>query len=490
MAQLSPMRAGWPVLSGLPLLFRGKVRDTYRLDGGKLLVVATDGISIFDFVLDALVPLKGAILNAMNHFWVDYLSTFNLTTHFIAAGSAIDDFLPPDLKGRIDLLQSRAMVVKELDMAPIEFIARGVLTGSSVSAYKKDKRVCGHYLSSGLEDGDQLPYVLDTPTTKAQEGHDESLSAEEIRRQNPEETFTLLQIFQIASSYAEQRGIKLADFKLEFGKDGTLGDEVLTPDSSRFWDLRAWRESRKPASGRKAPPPFDKQLVRLWGIAQGIDELDPKKPEDVAKVHAIRVPEGLIEQTTRTYRYIFWRLTGKTIEAYLRYDMRVDIERKPKNITILCGSENDLPAVRPVVSGFTPDRARIQVHIMSCHRNPEDARKFAVFDCDGVDAVICAGSKAFALPGFVDAFAYNENDDEVPVVGVALGEPNSKALLAAQLSIEELPGSPVVMDEISGIPYAGPEGLRAAIARVIDGELPPPKPRVKKPVQRDVFKNF
>lgn len=324
MTKHSPARADVKLLPSLELFSRGKVRDTYSLPNENLLSVATDGISIFDFVLNALIPGKGVILNAMNHFWVQYLGNFRIKTHLIATGSDIDEYLPVELRNNFDL-QSRAMVIRKLKMVPVEFIARAVLTGSAVKDYKENLQVCGHQFLPGLQDGDALPCILDTPTTKAEEGHDENLLANEVREKYPNQTYWLIKIFQIASSYAAERDIKLADTKFEFGEDGTIGDEILTPDSSRFWELKIWQEGRKIADGRKAPPPYDKQLVRQWGIGQGIKKLDPKNPEDVAKVHSFVVPNDLIGQTTQTYRYIFWRLTGYAIESYLDEKMKISI---------------------------------------------------------------------------------------------------------------------------------------------------------------------
>ncbi len=488
MPKLSPARAGVPVLEGTLLLSRGKVRDMYELENGLILIVATNSISIYDFVLNTLVPEKGMVLNAMNHFWMKHFQNLGFNTHLVAAGAEIDEHLPEALRKNPNL-QSRAAVVRKLHMVPVEFIARSVLTGSAVKSYQETGTMCGHKLPPGLQDGDTLPCILDTPTTKAQEGHDENLSAREVRKKYPRQTALLLEIFKIASAEAEKRGIKLADTKFEFGEDETVGDEILTPDSSRFWDLKTWQESRKIPQGRKAPPPFDKQLVREWGIVQGIRELDPKNPEDIAKVHALEVSDYLIRQTTQTYRYIFWRLVGCTIESYLDSAMGVKLEKKIKKIAVVCGSESDWPIVRPVVGGILSASAKISVHIISCHRNPGELENFANDRCLGVDAVICAGSKALALPGVLDSWlhSYGEN---IPVIGVALGKESSKSLEAAVLSIEELPDTPVVINEITGKCYQGQEGLQQAIDRIINGELPPQKPRVEKPTQMNVFKNF
>ena len=485
MANLSPARTGESLARGLDLLFRGKVRDTYNLPNGNLLARATNGISIFDFVLNALVPEKGMILNAMNHFWLMHLAQFGFKTHFVAAGSDIDAYLP-EHQTRNSCLQSTAIVVRKLQMAPVEFIARAVLTGSAVRSYQDNTEVCGHKLPPGLQDGDALACFLDTPTTKAEVGHDENLSATEVRQKYPGQTYTLLQVFQIASQYAEQKGIKLADTKLEFGQDGTIADEILTPDSSRFWEYSTWLEGRKIKDGRKAPPPYDKQLVRAWGIEQGINKLDPVNPDHVAKVHSLKVPQELIKRTTQVYRYIFWRLTGYTIERYLREKMKVRVQDKTKNVAIVCGSESDLPEAKDLIGRVHCSVARVSVHVMSCHRNPEQVQNFAKDWCSGADVVIGMGGKALALPGILDAWLYVYEKD-IPVIGVALGEPGSKSLQAAQLSIEELPSLSVITDELQGSCYTS---LNEAFSRIIWGELPPQKPRVQKPVQMEVFKNF
>ena len=471
MANHSPKRADWPILPGLELVYRGKVRDTYRVGDKLLLVVATDGISIFDFVLNALVPQKGIILNAMNHFWISYLKQFGFETHFVAAGVDIDGYLPEELRGDRDL-QSRAMIVEELDMAKLEFIFRICLTGSGLNAYKANSEVCGHKLLEGLQDGDELPYILDTPTTKSEEGHDEHVPAALVRALYHEANYRMINIVQIADAYAKSRGIKLADTKFE-GSHDKLGDEILTPDSSRFWDYEEWQKSRA-SKDRKAPPSLDKELVRTWGKSKGINKLDPENPEDVQKVHDMTIPEDIINQTTATYRYIFWRLTGKTIEDYLHEVMNVAVLRRPeKRIIVVCGSESDLPSFKTMCDGC-------DIHVMSCHRNPLEVMEFAkTIDDKEYDIVI---GIALALPGIIAAWL-NYFGKNIPVAGVALGKEDSRSLLAAQLSIEEIPGQPVILDELTGKAYTGPQGLFALLDRIKNGELPPKRPRTEKPAR-------
>lgn len=481
MAHLSTARiANAPLLRDLELLNRGKVRDTYKIDDDHLLPVTTDAISIFDIVLNATVPDKGRVLTAMSHFWFKNLSKFGIPTHLVAAGADIDKFLPEHLRGNPEI-QSRAMVVNRLNMSPVEFIARGYLTGSGLAEYKKNWTICGHMLvPNHYQDGDQLPFILDTPTTKAEEGHDETINFQEIRENYPTETFQLFEIYQLVSGFARERGIIFADTKLEFGRDKNgkvvLGDEVATPDSSRWWAESAWIASQK-TDLRKAPVPLDKQLVRQFGIEQGINILDPKNPEDVKKAQGVRVPDYLIRATAQTYRYIFWRLFNSILEEYFSRELGVSLPRKKKNIAIVFGSESDIETTG--LRSATVKTYGATVHVISCHRNPDFLERFAESGCGGADVVIAAGGKTFAMPGMLDAWL-NHFQYDIPVIGVALGEPGSRELEAAKLSIEELPGQPVIMDEIRGRVYTGPAGLGVALSRVAFDELPPPKPRVKK----------
>lgn len=485
MAILSPARLNWPLLVGLKLMSRGKVRDTYDLGNGLLLVVATDAISIFDHVLNVLVPGKGISLTVMSVFWFRMLEKHGIGTHLVACGADIDEYLPPQHKDNIDL-QSRAIVVKKCNMVDdTEFVLRGCLTGSGLKEYLATGTVCGQRLPDGLQDGDELPYLFFTPTTKAAVGHDEAVSADARRQKYPDQVYRAVQIFQIAQEYAKRRGFLLADTKFEFAGDGMLADEVLTMDSSRWWDLRTWQEGRRLVTGRKAPPGFDKQLVREWGKGSGVDKLKPEDPEDVAKVHAMQVPPVLIDQTVQVYRYAPWRLIGMNRDQYLRNEMRVQVPQSPtKNVVIICGSETDLPCVTEACRSMFL-RTHVRAHTMSCHRNPKELMEFCQ-TVSGVDVIIGAGGKALALPGVIDAWLYRFGKN-IPVVGVVFGESGSKALLAAELSIDELPGQPVIMDEISGRVYSGTQGLRDVLNRIECGELPPPKTRKIKPVQMDVY---
>lgn len=496
MPKLSPAREGVPLLQGLKLVSRGKVRDTYELPGFPhlLLAVVTDGISIFDFVLNALVPIKGAVLNALNHFWLLKLEEQGIATHFVAAGSEIDQYLPEQLRGNADL-QSRAMVIRRLEMVDVEFVYRGYLTGSGWKSYQQDGTVCGITLPPGLHDGSRLDEPIFTPTSKAETGHDLPLNAEEVRQQYPEEVELGFRVYRFIREFAERRGCIFADTKFEIGHDPNgvivLGDEVGTPDSSRFWLLMQWlmlEASSKP----KSPSPYDKQVTRNWGIEQELNpdakKYDPENDEDVARVHALVVPDEVVKLTTQTYRYIFWLITGKTIERYLIDELGVNATPlQPRNIAIVLGSESDVAVLREAFpeKPVDPMIASLCVHVLSSHRHSVELAKFVDGGCRGADVLIAAGSKALVLPGDL-AIKIRTSGQSVPVIGVALGQEGSEPLLAAQLSIRQIPEEPVIMDDVHGQPYTGIPGLYHALLQASSGEFPPARPSSQKLYQYDV----
>jgi len=327
MATLSRVREAFPLLPGLELIHRGKVRDTYDLGRGFLLIVATDGISIFDFVLDVVIPQKGAVLTAMSTFWFNYLEGRGFKTHLVAAGAHIDPYLPAHLRRRTGL-QKRAMVVRKLSMIPIEFVGRMCLTGSAYASYRQKGTVFGYEVPDGMHDGDLLPSMLFTPTTKAKTGHDLPLDWGEVTARYPDAVSMFRGACSEMVSFAEQRDIIVADTKAEFGYDeeGTLriGDEFGTPDSSRFWSALDWRMSRR-AGSRHTPMALDKELVREWGLSKGLRQLDPLDSIHVAHVQSLRVPEALIIETLRRYKMIFSYLTGMSVRDYEEQVLRVGV---------------------------------------------------------------------------------------------------------------------------------------------------------------------
>lgn len=323
-----PEQVNQPVLDRLDdeleLIHRGKVRDIYRLPNGRLLIVTTDRISIFDFVLPCTIPGKGEVLNALNIYWRQALASEIMPTDLVAYGNGIDKYLPSDLRAQ-PTLQRRAVVVDELDMLPIELIVRGYLTGSGLKSYKRDGTVSGHHLPDGLRDGSKLPKPLFTPTTKATEGHDEQMDYQQVRdRFGDEPERVALDLYKRGAAIAAEYGVIIADTKFEcgIGRGGalTLGDEVLTPDSSRFWDEEEWKHAF--AHGT-TPPSQDKQYIRDHGKMQGLPDLDPTSKRDQQHVQALDVPDSVIENTKTIYERIALRILGKSVRAYQNEQMKV-----------------------------------------------------------------------------------------------------------------------------------------------------------------------
>jgi len=265
-----------PSIEGAQHLHSGKVRDLYELPGGELLMVASDRISIFDFVLDTTIPDKGEILTRMSLWWFDQLADL-VPNHVISTD------VPEQVRGR-------AVVCERLAMYPVECVVRGYLTGSGLLDYQATAldghSVCGIALPAGLEDGSRLPAPIFTPATKAELGdHDENVSYETVAADLGESDAgelreLTLAVYSKAVGIAAERGIIIADTKLEFGRSGgafVLGDELLTPDSSRFWPVASYREGASPES-------FDKQYVRNWLDAIGFKRKPPAPamPPDVA----------------------------------------------------------------------------------------------------------------------------------------------------------------------------------------------------------------
>jgi phosphoribosylaminoimidazole-succinocarboxamide synthase len=307
----------------LPYLHRqhqGKVRDTYGLvHPNVMLPVATDRISIFDFVLGTTIPMKGEVLVGLTVFWLQKIFPHS-KHHLLAYGRAIDGYLPKELRGNLEL-HKRAIVVEKKTMLLVECIVRGYLTGSGLKAYQEDQAVCGIPLPEGLTDGSELPEPIFTPTTKAKVGHDEHVTAESVEKEHGSwPRVHSIAFYKRAQLYAESKGIIIADTKFEFGEDRTLADEVLTPDSSRFWDKDEYDIARKAG---KSPSGYDKERVRQAGkkaVINGqvvdISKLDPENPEHVELVASWQVPQEIIEQTTRRYRTIVQRLTGMELEQF------------------------------------------------------------------------------------------------------------------------------------------------------------------------------
>ncbi|MFI7320557.1 phosphoribosylaminoimidazolesuccinocarboxamide synthase [Streptomyces venezuelae] len=281
---------------GLVHLHTGKVRELYQNEAGELVMVASDRLSAYDWVLPSEIPDKGRVLTQLSLWWFDQLADL-VPNHVVS--TELPKGAPADWEGR-------TLICKSLEMVPVECVARGYLTGSGLQEYKESRTVCGLALPEGLVDGSELPAPIFTPAAKAAVGeHDENVSYEEVARQVGAETAaqlrqTTLAVYGRALDIARERGLILADTKFEFGFAGEeliLADEVLTPDSSRFWPADQWEPGR-------AQPSYDKQFVRNWltspasGWDRGSEQPPPALPQDV------------VDATRAKYIEAYERLTG------------------------------------------------------------------------------------------------------------------------------------------------------------------------------------
>ena len=286
-------------LSGLTLARRGKVRDVYDL-GEHLLIVATDRISAFDYVLGSGIPDKGKVLTQLSAFWFDKMAS--LTPHHLISVQ-VDEF-PAAARAHRDVLRGRSMLVRKTRPLPVECVARGYLSGSGWKDYQKTGAVCGIPLPKGLRESDRFAEPIFTPATKAESGHDENISEAEAGHIVGAERIATLRdltiaIYQRGVAHAETCGIIIADTKFEFGLDGDqliLIDEVLTPDSSRFWP----KSEYKPGQGQ---PSFDKQFVRDY-----LERIGWNKQPPVPSL-----PDDVVMRTREKYVEAYTRLTGKSL---------------------------------------------------------------------------------------------------------------------------------------------------------------------------------
>jgi phosphoribosylaminoimidazole-succinocarboxamide synthase len=289
-------------LEGLDLVKRGKVRDVYEVPEG-LLIVATDRLSAFDVVFAEGIPGKGRILTALTEFWFSEFPGV-VANHLITADV---DEMPEAVQAHRDILAGRTMLVKKTDVLPVECIARGYLAGSGYKSYIKDKTVCGIRLPDGLQLSSKLPENIFTPSTKAEEGHDENISFEETVEIIGRETADRLEemtmsLFNAGVDFLDEKGIILCDTKFEFGRtpDGEiiLIDEALTPDSSRFWDKETYTEG-------VAQDSFDKQIVRDYLETTSWDKTPPPPA----------LPPEVVEKTAGRYREIAERIMGRKLQT-------------------------------------------------------------------------------------------------------------------------------------------------------------------------------
>jgi phosphoribosylaminoimidazole-succinocarboxamide synthase len=286
--------------AGLELYASGKVRDLYRVDNERLLFVATDRISAFDYVLATGIPSKGRVLTQLSLFWFDFLKDI-LPNHLLTADV---NRYPEPLRRYADQLHGRSMLVVRADMIAIECVVRGYLSGSGWKEYQHNGKVCGIELPRGLRESDKLPEPIFTPAVKATSGHDENISFEEMaKRAGPRLSEQLrelsLKIYRKAAEHAAARGIIIADTKFEFGRTAgglVLADEVLTPDSSRFWPADRYQPGRSQES-------FDKQFVRDY-----LEKIRWNKQPP-----APALPADVVQETSEKYVEAYRRLTGREL---------------------------------------------------------------------------------------------------------------------------------------------------------------------------------
>jgi phosphoribosylaminoimidazole-succinocarboxamide synthase len=287
--------------SDLRLKQRGKVRDVYEVDDNHLLIVATDRISAFDCVLPTPIARKGEVLTALSRFWFEKLGHI-VPNHLVATEIAE---MPEAIRQHDETLRGRSMLVRRTSVFPIECVVRGYITGSGWKDYLRTGEVCGHRLPAGLSESEQLPEPIFTPSTKAEKGHDENISEARMSEILGEEVTKILReislrVYQEASEYARSRGIIIADTKFEFGRDKEgriiLIDEVLTPDSSRFWPADKYEQG-------KSQPSFDKQFVRDYLETLDWNKQPPAPP----------LPPEIAQATTERYLEAYRLLAGSEL---------------------------------------------------------------------------------------------------------------------------------------------------------------------------------
>jgi phosphoribosylaminoimidazole-succinocarboxamide synthase len=284
-------------LPGIRLYKKGKVRNVFEIEN-KLLIVATDRISAFDWVLPSLIPYKGKVLTQLSKFWFDFVA-LTCPNHLIA--TEVDDY-PSVLQPFRQLLERRSILVRKTEVVPIECVVRGYLSGSGWKEYRSTGKICGLKIPKDLKESDRLEEPIFTPSTKAEEGHDENISFKDVQRLAGADLANKirkvsLELYKKAALFAVSKGIIIADTKFEFGMDGdelVLIDEIFTPDSSRFWPLATYEPG-------KAQPSLDKQFVRDYLLTTSWDRNSPPPV----------LPEEIIAKTSQKYLEIYRLLTGR-----------------------------------------------------------------------------------------------------------------------------------------------------------------------------------
>ncbi len=413
-------------LPNLKRIARGKVRDIYEVEGG-LLLVATDRVSAFDVVMNEGIPHKGRVLTFVSEFWFRRLQDV-IPNHLITTDVAA---MPSSVQPYREQLEGRTMYVKRCKPLPVEFVVRGYLAGSGLKDYKKTGAICGVKLPPGLAESSRLPEPILTPTTKAEVGHDESIDfqgvVDRIGKDLAEQTRAVsLELFQRAHAIAAERGLLLADTKFEFGTlDGKLIwiDEALTPDSSRYWSKATWKEG-------EPQQPFDKQVLRNYLLKLTWDQKPP----------APKLSPEIIEITSDRYLESAKILTGRSPLA----------GGKPgaARVGIVMGSDSDLPQLEGGIEALREFGVPFEVRVLSAHRTPHEAHRFASeAESNGIHVIIAAAGGAAHLAGAMAAAS------TLPIIGVPIAStPLSgfDALLSTSMMPPGIPVATVAVGKMGG----------------------------------------
>jgi phosphoribosylaminoimidazole-succinocarboxamide synthase len=413
-------------LEGLKRIARGKVRDIYEIEDG-LLLIATDRVSAFDVVMNQGIPNKGKVLTHVSKFWFDKLAGI-VPNHLITTDVAA---MPKAAQRHEATLAGRTMYVKRCEPLPVEFVVRGYLAGSGLKDYKKTGAICGVKLPSGLAESSRLPEPILTPTTKAAIGHDEPIDfagvCERIGKDLAEQTRSVsLEIFKRAHAIAEERGLLLADTKFEFGLlDGKLVwiDEALTPDSSRYWAKSAWKEG-------VAQQPFDKQVLRNYLLAQPWDQKPPPPT----------LSDEIVAETARRYVETARILTGSAPAGCA--------DSATFRVGIVMGSDNDLPQLEDGIAVLREFGVPVEVRVLSAHRTPTEAHRFArEAESNGIRVIIAAAGGAAHLAGAMAAAS------TLPIIGVPIASTplaGFDALLSTSMMPPGIPVATVAVGKMGG----------------------------------------
>lgn len=467
-----PSRCAPPFLiDGVPT-YVGKVRDNSLLGPDAILSAVSGRFSSNDFVI-ASAPKLGMYRNIMAV--AGKLSLENYLRHdMVAYGAGIDEFIPEAYRGNPEL-QACATILRPLSMIPVEFVYRSHLTGSGYRDYKETGELFGVRLPEGMRDGEELPEVMFTPTTKETGAHDAPMSPAYVWNQYPDAVRAGFAAFLVDRTHCDTKCYLVQpDTKYELGydSDGQLrfGDENRTVDCARFWDI--WEWSGCIDKGQAFPRSLSKEALRIH-VKELLAGRDPANPEDIRYVHEeMQLAPEFFQDLERLYRYMTWRLVGMKAESYLREMMGV-FDPPEVRVDVLVGSPSDEKWLADGLDLLRKTGSYGVGLVCSAHRNPDTLSDYARNESPNV--VVCAGSKALALPGDLRAqFNKVAGKKNIPVIGVALEGSEPEDIEDAVRAIAGLPGLFVEMDSV-GLPYQGANGfLEACRSAVYDEFYPRP----------------